>query len=391
VDLSGKEMPDEPVIGAPLTLVGARRVASDVHRKRAMGRDVISDHAAAKHRRRTEAGEGAANRFAALVPKFIIEHAKPKTRRWRDTARLLGLRYRKDGGEPEEVPGGLVQRWGDRPVRKIDGHDIWTVVDETRCLGAPGLERRSDGLTDSNARAMHSALSAFCGWLVKHRRVEANPCTGVHRPDAPKARDRVLTPAEIVTLWHACDKVGEPFGQLLKLLLLTGCRLNEVAAMRLGELSEDRATWSLPSQRTKNGRPHVVPLPPLARTILTSVKPIAGDAGLIFTTTGRTPVSGFSKLKRTLDAVMQIPPWRLHDLRRTAATGLAELGVAPHVIEAALNHISGAKAGVAGVYNRASYAEEKRIALERWASHLTGLVSQQTSHVVSITSKRAGG
>jgi integrase len=382
-------MPGEPVLGAPLTLAGARLLAAQVHRQRAMGRDVVGDHAITKLRRQTEVEESAGNSFGTLVPRFIAEHARPKTRRWRDTARLLGLRYPKDGGDPEEVAGGLVRRWADRPVSKIDGGDIWGAVDETRREGVPGLKRRKDGLTDSHARAIFSALSGFFGWLAKHRRVPSNPCTGVYRPEAPKARERVLTNAEIVAFWNATDEVGEPFGQLLKLLLLTGCRLNEVAGMARAELSEDVATWNLPGSRTKNHKPHVVPLAPLARAALATVKQIEGAVGLVFTTTGKTPVSGWSKVKGRLDEAMQTSPWRLHDLRRTAATGMAELGIAPHIVEAVLNHVSGARAGVAGTYNRAAYAPEKRAALERWALHVGGLVEGRQANVVRLPSDRS--
>ena len=142
--------------------------------------------------------------------------------------------------------------------------------------------------------------------------------------------------------------------------------------MTRDELSEDGATWNIPGERTKNKRAHIVPLAPLARELLSAV---IGDGKLIFTTTGRSPISGWSKIKKRLDSVMAIPSWRLHDLRRTAATGMAEIGIAPHIVEAALNHISGAKAGVAGTYNRAAYAPEKRAALERWAAHVQRLVS----------------
>jgi integrase len=129
----------------------------------------------------------------------------------------------------------------------------------------------------------------------------------------------------------------------------------------------------------------VVPLAPLARDILKSV---TADAGLLFTTTGRSPVSGFSKIKSRLDNSMSIPPWRLHDLRRTAATGMAGIGVAPHIVEACLNHVSGAKAGVAGTYNRAAYEPEKRAALERWADHITGIVSGRAAKVVALRGRR---
>ena len=197
-----------------------------------------------------------------------------------------------------------------------------------------------------------------------------NPCTGVHRPATLKARDRILTDAELVKFWKAANAERVEFGALLKLLLLTGCRLNEVAGMRRAEI--DGATWTIPGERTKNGRAHVVPLSPLVRELITSV-PTEGD--LVFTTNGATPPSGWSKIKNRLDAAMKIPPWRLHDLRRTAATGMADIGVAPHIVEAVLNHVSGHKSGVAGVYNRAQYAAEKKAALARWATHVEALIA----------------
>jgi integrase len=135
--------------------------------------------------------------------------------------------------------------------------------------------------------------------------------------------------------------------------------------MRRAELDGD--IWAIPGERTKNRRPHVVPLSPLTRDILASVESIGEH---VFSTNGRTPVVIGSKIKNRLDAAMAIEPWRLHDLRRTVATGMAELGVQPHIVEAVLNHVSGAKAGVAGVYNRAAYAAEKKVALERWSAHI---------------------
>jgi integrase len=194
-----------------------------------------------------------------------------------------------------------------------------------------------------------------------------------------------LEDAEIVLFWSAAEKLNAPFGAMCKLLLLTGARLREVAGMRRAELSADGATWLVPGTRTKNGKPLNVPLPPLAREILASVQQVAGKPGYVFTTTGTTPVSGFSKTKRRLDELMaeaaaetdeeEIPAWRLHDLRRTCATGMANIGVPPHIVEACINHISGAKAGVAGVYNRAEYGPEKKAALERWANYVAELVS----------------
>jgi integrase len=153
--------------------------------------------------------------------------------------------------------------------------------------------------------------------------------------------------------------------------------LNELAKLEEDEVSDDMI--SLPGARVKNGRPHDVPLAPLARDILAGVERIP-NCKFVFSTTGKSPISGFSKLKTRIgklmaDSGVEVPPWRFHDLRRTAATRMGDIGVLPHVIEAALNHVSGAKASVAGIYNRALYASEKRDALERWADRVKEIVS----------------
>ena len=339
---------------------------------------------AERERRRTATLDRAANTFSTAARDFVEQYASKKTRRWEEQARLLGIR-------PEDltfIPKGLADRWNKRPIAEIDGHDIYGIVDETRRSGAPGLERRSDGPTEARARAMLSCLSRMFRWLVQHRKISLNPCSGVHRPDTPKARDRILTDAEIVKFWSAANAERVEFGAPLKLLLLTGCRLNEVAGMTWEELSDDCMTWNIPGGRTKNGRPHLVPLAPLAQEILTSARDSASQNYIFSTTDGMSPVSGWSKIKIRMDQRMKIPHWRLHDLRRTAATGMAEIGVAPHIVEAALNHISGAKAGVAGVYNRAQYAAEKKTALARWAQHVWGIVGGGADNVVPLEKKR---
>ena len=243
----------------------------------------------------------------------------------------------------------------------------------------PGLERRSDRPSDARARALFATLSKMFAWLVEKRRVRGNPCAGVARPDTPASRERILKDAELVKFWKAASAERTEFAAPLKLLLLTGCRLNEVTGLRRTELSDDGKIWIIPGARTKNNREHVVPLPPLARDILAAVN-TAGE--FIFSTNGSAPITCGSKIKGRLDAAMKAEPWRLHDLRRTVATGMAELGISPHIVEAVLNHVSGAKAGVAGTYNRAVYAAEKKAALERWAEHVEGLVSGKTAKVV---------
>jgi integrase len=156
----------------------------------------------------------------------------------------------------------------------------------------------------------------------------------------------------------------------------------------------DDGTWHLPRSRTKNKLPHVVPLCLPATALIGSV-PIIEGSTLVFSTTGLRPVSGWSKTKARLDAAMRllakeetIAPWTLHDLRRTAVTGMANLGIAPHVVEAVVNHISGAKAGVAGTYNRAEYLPERKAALERWATHVQGLLGHKLSNVVDMPRKK---
>lgn len=267
---------------------------------------------------------------------------------------------------------------------------MYRVIDETRRYGIPGAKRRVNGISDSRGRGMARVLSKLFGWALQHRKIAANPSVGVYVPAAPKSRERVLTNTEIFWFWRATDKINPLFGAMLKLLLLTGARLREVAGMRRAELNEDGAIWLVPGTRTKNKRDHSVPLSSLTREILDGVRTVSGGPGYVFSTTGLTPISGFSKAKRRLDELMtssakvngvEIPPWRLHDLRRTCATGMAEsppsgLGIAPHIVEACLNHVSGHKVGVAGIYNKAEYLPEKRVAFARWSAHVAASVNR---------------
>ena len=157
-------------------------------------------------------------------------------------------------------------------------------------------------------------------------------------PKSSKPRERTLADDEIKKFWIACEKVGEPASQCLKLLLLTGCRLNEIAKLRRAEISDKDHTATIPASRTKNKKAFVLPLSPLARNILQSVQ-TAGD--LFFITERGKPLSSWSKIKARLDGAMKIPPWRLHDLRRTFSTNLNKIGIQPHVVEACLNHVTG--------------------------------------------------
>lgn len=233
-----------------------------------------------------------------------------------------------------------------------------------------------DLITDENgphaANRARVVLSTFFSWAMGAGLIETNPVIGTNRATAQVARDRVLLEAELAAVWRACG--DDDFGRIMKLLILTGQRRDEVAGIAWGELDLAGALWTLPAPRSKNWRAHDVPLSAVALGILADA-PRMADRELVFGT-GAGPFSGFGHAKIRLDKRTGIAvPWRIHDLRRTAATGMANLGVLPHVVEAVLNHVSGSRAGVAGIYNRASYAAEKRAALDLWASHVAALVT----------------
>jgi integrase len=211
--------------------------------------------------------------------------------------------------------------------------------------------------------------------------IELNPAIGTNRADE-RSRERVLSDAELAVVWRACRE--DSYGRIVKLLMLLGQRREEIGAMADQEirLERDGGHWSIPGERTKNSRPHEVPLPSSAAAILREAPRVKGRKSLFGEGVG--PFSGWSKARRALDARIaatgtELAPWRLHDLRRTVATRMAELGIQPHVIEAVLNHVSGSKAGVAGIYNRAAYGPEKRHALNLWAAHLESVVAGRYS------------
>lgn len=202
----------------------------------------------------------------------------------------------------------------------------------------------------------------------------------------------MLTDAEIATFWQACDDISVPFGALFRILLLAGCRLREASEMARSELAD--GVWVVPGARTKNGRSLSLPLPPLTVQLLDSVPKVSAE--YVFSTNGTTPVSGFSRAKGQLDAAMMkvagkpVAPWRLHDLRRTAASGMAKIGIQLPVIEKILNHVSGSFGGIVGVYQRHEFTAEMAEALQRWAAHVEGMVSDRPSNVTELSDKKRG-
>jgi integrase len=226
-----------------------------------------------------------------------------------------------------------------------------------------------------------AALSAFFTWAIREGLCEVNPVIGTNKAAELKSREHVLSDEEFRVIWQALPE--SDYGRIVRLLILTGQRREEIGGLRWSEVDKAKRLIRLPSDRTKNHRVHDVPLTKAALAIL-NTQPVRDGRDLVFGDGPRSNVQdareagfqGWSKSKTALDEKTKgIQPWRLHDIRRTVATRMADLGVQPHIVEAVLNHVSGHKAGVAGVYNRAAYAGEKTAALELWAKHIDRLVS----------------
>jgi integrase len=232
------------------------------------------------------------------------------------------------------------------------------------------------------AAAARKAASAFFRWTMEEGWAAANPVIGTRKPADSQPRAHVLTDAELARIWNACGEDG--FGHIVRLLILLGSRRAEVGGMRWSELDLDAGTWTLPAERSKNHRSHAIMLPAPALAVVNAVPRTKRDhlfgdrAGAGFTSWSR----GKDDLDRRLGD--KVRAWRLHDLRRTVATKMADIGIEPHVIEAALNHYSGHRRGVAGVYNRSSYERAVKAALARWADHALAMVEGRESNVVTF-------
>ena len=274
-------------------------------------------------------------------------------------------------------------------------------------IGRDDLEPILDAIP-ARQKAMRRTVYVYAAvlwkWAVGKRYAEHSPLEAMVKPDAPRARDIVLNDSDLADLWAASETINQPFGSFFRLLVLTGQRRSEVAAMRWSELDRRGATWTIPPERAKNGKAHIVPL---SAKSVSELDRLAGDAngederdwpkkGHVLTTTGHSAISGITKAKNALDAAIAkrrddtpIGEWRIHDLRRTLATGLQKLGVRFEVTEAVLNHISGAKGGVAGIYQQHDWKDEKRAALDAWANHIEAITSgKDRENVVPIATAR---
>jgi integrase len=223
-----------------------------------------------------------------------------------------------------------------------------------------------------------SAIKKLFAWSLDRGAISVHPLVGLRKPGLERSRDRVLTDEELKSFWRATEELGFPFGPAFQLMALTGQRRGEVAGMRRSQIDLEEAVWTIPASIAKNGRAHEVPLSTAVLDVIQSLPRFVGS-DLVFTTTGTGAISGFGRAKIRIDFMMQANEWRLHDLRRTAASGMARLGVAPHVIEKVLNHVSGEISGVAAVYNRHGYTAEKREALTQWSLFIASLIDEGRS------------
>jgi integrase len=331
------------------SLSEARDLARDALRLVARGTDPAED------RKSTRAKIAATPTVEEAVREFIVQYVKPRNRSWRETERIFN-RY-------------VLPVWGERLLPSITRSDVADLLNEIAAGGAPYMANR-----------VLAAVRRFWNWCLEQGKAETSPAANVKAPAREVSRDRILSDDEIRSLWVGCDRMGWPFGPLFQLLLVLGQREDEIAGMRWSDVDLAHGVWTLPREASKSDRLNRVPLPALARQILEQL-PRTGSE-LVFSTTGSTPVSGFSKAKKRCDQLSGVTGWRLHDLRRTVASGMARLKVEPWVVEKVLNHQTGQLSGVAGVYNRWGYFDEKQEALERWATSLQRIFSTGGNHQI---------
>lgn len=358
----GKSAPSRFKLGdlRDLALSEARAAALSFKAQLRDGVDPIAE----RDKRRGEAGQSLADResrslrsLGALFQERHVASLRPSTRE-----------------DYDRVVRRMAELWGDRACDEVSRADLieW-------------LDRETDR-APASARLSYAILHRLFAFGVERGRLVANPLADVRAPAVPRSRDRWLNDAEITAFWLATDAMASVFASALQFLLVTGQRRDEVSAMTWSEIDLERSVWTIPSEKAKNGRAHEVDLPPLAVEIVMAQPRI----GSYVFGGGPRPVSGWSKGKARVDAIIEgqgarMPPWRVHDLRRTMASHMAEMGTHPIVIEKILNHASGAAGGLTAVYQRSERRTERKAALMMWDAKLQSLIGRQIEdNVVSL-------
>ena len=323
----------------------ARSVAKTILARVKLGEDPANDKAEMAH--------GAGDTFEAIVEMYLaFKRRQIAAGAFRQSSFEATELYLRRGDHCKPLRGMAIDKIGKRDVAKV--------------LGA--ITENSGPTTAIRVR---SNLSSLFAWAIGEGICESNPVIGTNKADVPNGgkRDRVLTDDELAAIWRNLPEEGD-FGRVIKLLILTGCREDEIGELPWSEIDGDRI--NLPAERCKNGHAHTVHLSSLAIEQL----PQRGDRALVFGV-GKGGFQGYAYCKNALDAKLNFDKaWRIHDIRRSVATHMAEIGILPHIIEATLNHLSGHKSGIAGVYNRATYDTQRAAALDKWASHVKLILAQ---------------
>jgi integrase len=325
-----------------VTLHQARLGAQKVFAAKLEGRDPATEKREAKRRAVTD-------RVEDLLETFIAQHLS-QNRSGREISRLL----RREVGRP----------WAGRSIHGISKRDVVEVVSAIEQRGAPIAANKT-----------LKSIKTFLRWCVGRAVLDQSPAEGVPLPAKEVARDRVLSDQELAQIILAARRMGGAYGGIVEFLALTGQRREEVAGMMWDELDPAQRVWTLPKSRTKNAKEHIVHMSEQAVALL---KRARKQQPFVFSVLGTKPFQDFSNAKRSLDQLSSVTGWRLHDLRRTCVSGMARLGIPPHVADKILNHQGGTISGVAAVYQRHEFLDERQQALNRWGVHVSRILNEAT-------------
>jgi integrase len=327
-----------------VTLNQARVTAQKVFAAKLEGRDLAAEKKDSRRRM-------VADRVDDLLEAFIAQHVS-QNRSAPEISRIL----RREFGSA----------WGSRSIHEITKRDVIDVVSAIEQRGAPVAANKA-----------LKAIKTFFRWCVGRAVQDCSPADGVPLPTKEVARERVLSDDELALIIIAARQLDRPYGDIVEMLALTGQRRDEVARCRWSEIDMASRTWKLSSERTKNGKAHEVHLSDQAVAVLGR----ADKTGeFVFSRTGIAPFQDFSPAKRELDLMSGVTGWRLHDLRRTCVSGMARLGIAPHVADKILNHQNGTISGVAAVYQRHDFLAERKQALTLWGAHVERIFERAQDH-----------
>jgi integrase len=330
-----------------VTPATARATAQRILAARQEGRDPADEKRLARHKNSQDVIDG-------VVDSYLLRFAMTN----------------RSAGETERIlKREVLTAWSGRSIHGIAKKDVLTLLDKIVDRGSPGTANRT-----------FKALRALFNWCIERSLLEKSPCAGMSKPMAEKSRERVLTDEELVAVVQAARTMGFPYGSMVEFLILTAQRRGEVAGLLWDEIDIENGIWRLPADRTKNGSSHTVHLSPEAIAVL---KAIPHRIGYAFGVRGARSRICFSQNKQKLDALSSVTDWVIHDLRRTAVTGMASLGVPPHVADKVLNHQTGAISGVAAVYQRHEFLVERKQALLAWGKHV-GITLRNSKSIKAI-------